>query len=154
LTGFVQAFGRSALRLLLLEDLQEARRLLEGGEARGVQAPVASAAGKVSAAAGRCDRSRGADETSDEEGARPPVLALAVHGTSLRSDLEKTAYAPCVEFRPRSYGNAKSLHRIANDRVVLRIESAKGESMATELRPMTMRDAFVRPRFVRCRPDE
>jgi hypothetical protein len=59
-----------------------------------------------------------------------------------------------VEFRPGPYGNAKSLHRLRNDRVVLRIESEEGESMATELRPMTMRDAFVRPRFLRCRPDE
>jgi sugar/nucleoside kinase (ribokinase family) len=49
-----------------------------------MQAALAAAAGDVPAAAGRGDRSGGADKPSQEEGARSSAPALAVHGTIVR----------------------------------------------------------------------
>jgi hypothetical protein len=52
-------------------------------------------------------------------------------------------------FIRRPYQRPTSLVRTRDDRLVLRIESERGERMATRLRPMTLVDAFrgSLPRF-------
>jgi hypothetical protein len=52
-------------------------------------------------------------------------------------------------FIRRPYNRPTSLVRTRDDRLLLRLESEHGERMATQLRPMTLRDAFrgTRPRF-------
>jgi sugar/nucleoside kinase (ribokinase family) len=66
---------------LLLEELLEARRLLEGGEAGGMKTPLAPAAGEVAAAARSGDGGRRADDAADEERAQSPRPVVLRHGT-------------------------------------------------------------------------
>ena len=55
-------------------------------------------------------------------------------------------------FIPRPYPRPRSLVRIKNDGIGLRLEAPGRERMATQLRAMTLRDAFARPFFhCRCR---
>jgi hypothetical protein len=54
-------------------------------------------------------------------------------------------------FIPRPYFRPRSLVRIKENGLVLRVELPTGERMATHLRPMTLRDAFERPFFYRRR---
>jgi sugar/nucleoside kinase (ribokinase family) len=70
--------------LLLCEQLLKARRLLEGRKPGGVQPAVAPSARDVATPAGGRDRSRGADEPPEQEGARTAALVLALHGTIVR----------------------------------------------------------------------
>src|SRR6266542_3596276 len=67
--------------LLLLDQLAVARRALEGGEPRGMEHALAAAAGELAAAARGGERSGGADEPPDQEGARTSEPVVAVHGT-------------------------------------------------------------------------
>jgi spectinomycin phosphotransferase len=66
---------------LLLEELLEAGRLLEGGEARGMEPPLAPAAGEVAPATRGRDRRGRADEAADEERAQSPGPVVLRHGT-------------------------------------------------------------------------
>jgi ribokinase len=70
--------------VFLFDKLLEARRVLDRGVSRRVEAPFATAARDVSTAARCGDRCGGADDPAQEEGARSPPLALAVHGTIVR----------------------------------------------------------------------
>ena len=72
---------------LPLDELEEAGRVLEGGEAGG---RVARAARRAAQAARRCDRAGRADEAAEHEGAEPGALprgeppVVAVHASILR----------------------------------------------------------------------
>jgi hypothetical protein len=54
-----------------------------------------------------------------------------------------------VKFLPRPFFRPRSLVRISNNAVALRVEAPTGERMAMLLRPMTLRDAAERPFFTR-----
>ena len=56
-----------------------------------------------------------------------------------------------MPFVPRPYPQPLSLIRLKSDGLALRLEAPSGELMATELRAMTLRDAFERPFFTRRR---
>src|SRR5262245_56913519 len=66
---------------LLLEELLEARRALEGAEPRGPLEPLLPEAPEPPTAARRRDRGRGADEAAEEKVQRSPALPVPLHGT-------------------------------------------------------------------------
>jgi hypothetical protein len=51
-----------------------------------------------------------------------------------------------------SFGRPRSLIRLGGGAIALRLTSSRGESMAIRLRPMTLRDAYSAPPFLRRRP--
>jgi len=75
------------LEQLLLEQLLEAGRRLEGREPGGMEPAVAEPPRDVAAPAGRCDRSRSAQDAAEQEGAGTTALVLSVHGTIVRMRL-------------------------------------------------------------------
>ena len=52
-------------------------------------------------------------------------------------------------FRPRPHFRPRSLVRMKDKGIALRVEAPTGEQMATRLRAMTLRDAFEQPFFYR-----
>jgi hypothetical protein len=56
-----------------------------------------------------------------------------------------------VQFIPRPFFRPRSLVRISDNGVAMRVEAPTGERMAMLLRPMTLGDAFERPFFHRRR---
>src|SRR5579859_1127279 len=66
---------------VFLDQLLEARRAFERGEARGLLEPLLTTAARDPPPAGGRHRRRGADEAADEEVPRSPRSSLRVHGT-------------------------------------------------------------------------
>src|SRR3989440_5102332 len=69
------------LRPVLLEQLLEAGRALERGEARGPFQPLLAPATQLAPPPRSRDRRRGADEAAEEEVPRSSTSSLRVHGT-------------------------------------------------------------------------
>ncbi len=80
--GVYRPLGRDLVPItLVLEELEVARRALEGREAARAAAPLLRASPPVD----RRDRGGRADEPSQEEGAKPTAALASVHDLILRS---------------------------------------------------------------------